>query len=350
MPDTDHLLDPADLPPRLEDVAMLEEVMTRPTSALVRDLACLDGAIMVVGATGKMGPTLCRMAKRAAPDKRIVAVARFGDGRVADQLQAQGIETIACDILDRDQVMALPDAPNVIFMAGRKFGSTGAEHLTWATNVLAPALVAERYRDARIVGLSSGNVYPLMPVARIGATEAEPPQPVGEYAWSCLARERVFENASAQWGTAGRMIRLNYAIDMRYGVLHDIARLVLEGQAVDVAMGHANVIWQGDANAQVLRALLHVSNPVTALNVTGPEILVVEQIARLFGEHLGKPVTITGQPAATALLNDASQAASLFGYPTVPLMTLVTWQADWLARGMGSLGKPTSFQARDGKF
>jgi nucleoside-diphosphate-sugar epimerase len=340
-----------DLPATLADVATLEDVMTRPTAALEATLAALDGDIMVLGAGGKMGPTLCRLAKRAAPEKRVIAVARFSDKALPDRLNAHGVETLACDILDRDAVAALPDAPNIVYMAGRKFGSTGAEHLTWAMNALAPAIVAERFKHARIVALSTGCVYPFWPVAHGGPDESVPPNPPpGEYAWSCVARERVFEHYSHEHGTRGRLIRLNYAIDMRYGVLHDVGRLVFEGQPVNVTMGHANVVWQGDANAMILMALGHVTAPTTALNVSGPETISIRALAHAFGRAFGTPVVIAGEEAATGWLNDASQALALMGNPRVPLGRLVAWQADWIARGMPSLGKPTGFQVRDGKF
>ena len=344
-------LNGAGLPERLEDVAALEAAMTTPSPALVAALAALPGDIAVLGAGGKMGPTLCLLARRAAPDRRVIAVARFSEPGLAESLRAAGVETIACDLLDRAAVAALPDVANVVYMAGRKFGSTGAEHLTWAMNALAPALVAERYRDSRIVALSTGCVYPFWPVDRGGPTEAVAPNPPpGEYAWSCVARERVFEHGSAMHGTAGRLIRLNYAIDMRYGVLHDVGRLVFAGQPVDVTMGHVNVIWQGDANAMILRALGAAVAPVAPLNVTGPETISIRALAEQFGRRFDKPVTIAGQEAATGWLNDASAAFGLFGYPSVPLSRMIDWQADWIARDLPSLGKPTGFQVRDGKF
>jgi nucleoside-diphosphate-sugar epimerase len=339
------------LPARLEDVDALEEVMTRPTPALEAALLAIEGDIIVLGAGGKMGPTLCRLAKRAAPHKLVTAVARFSSQGVEQRLNEHGIETVACDLLDRDAVAKLPDTANVVYMAGRKFGSTGAEHLTWAMNALAPAIVAERYRDARIVALSTGCVYPFWPISQGGPDETVPPNPPpGEYAWSCVARERVFEHYSHLHGTAGRLIRLNYAIDMRYGVLHDVGRLVLEHQPVDVTMGHVNVIWQGDANAMILMALAHATAPVSPLNLTGPETVSIRALTKAFGRRFGKDVKIAGSEAEAGWLNDGNLALKLMGNPQLPLGRLVEWQADWLERGMPSLGKPTGFQVRDGKF
>ncbi len=339
------------LPEHIEDVTALEDLMTRPSPALASDLAAVDGDIMVLGAGGKMGPTLCRLAKRAAPSKRIFAVARFSKPGLADALMDHGVEPIACDLLDRNALADLPEVANIIYMAGRKFGSTGSEALTWAMNALAPAHVAEHFSKARIVALSTGCVYPFVPVEEGGPTETVPPNPPpGEYAWSCVARERLFEHGSQAYGTPGRLIRLNYAIDMRYGVLHDVATLVHAGQAVDLTMGHVNVIWQGDANSQVLRSLRHVTTPTTPINVTGPEIVSVRALAKGFAEIFGVDPIFRGEEADHAWLNDASAATALYGPPSVPLERLITWQADWVRHRQPSLGKPTGFQVRDGKF
>lgn len=338
------------LPERLHDIETLEEVMSRPSPALQADLAHAPGDIMILGVGGKMGPTVARMAKRAAPDRRVIGVARFSESGLKEKLEAHGIEPIACDLLDRDQIAQLPAAANVIFMAGRKFGSAGREELTWAMNVHVPALVAEAFRDSRIVAYSTACVYPFVDVRLGGATEDMVLDPPGEYAMSCVGRERMVQHFSNLHGTPGCLIRLCYAIDMRYGVLHDVAWKVKRGDPIDLSMGHVNVIWQGDAASQSLRALRHCAVPSVPLNVSGPETVSIRALALAFGRHLDRQPNFVGSEADTAWLVNTGQAARLFGYPQVPLQQMVAWVADWVQRNMPSLGKETHYEQRSGQY
>jgi nucleoside-diphosphate-sugar epimerase len=338
-------------PARFRDVAHLEDVMTTPSAALIDDLAAAPGDILVLGVGGKMGATLAGLARRAAPERRVLGVARFSEPGVRRKLEGWGVECMEADLLDRAAVERLPRLPNVIYLAGRKFGSTGQEHLTWATNVHAPALVADALRSSRIVALSTACVYPYTPVGAAGASEDTPAiPPPGEYAASCVGRERMFEHFSERHGTPGRLIRLSYAIDMRYGVLHDVATKVMAGEAIDLGMGHVNVIWQGDANAQILRALAHTTTPAQPLNVSGPEVVSIRALGTVFGDRFGRPPVFVGREAESAWLMDTGQAQRLFGPPAVPLARLVDWTAAWVADGQPSLGKPTHYETRDGQY
>ena len=338
------------LPTRFENLEHLDEVMSTPSQALVDAFARVTGDIMVLGVGGKMGPTLARMAKRAAPAKRVIGVARFSEVGLRQRLESKGIECIAADLLSRDALAALPEADNIVFMAGRKFGSTGSEWLTWAMNAHVPALVAERYQASRIVAFSTACVYPYVSVNGGGAREDLPPTaPSGEYANSCVARERLFEHFSHRHHTAGRLLRLSYAIDMRYGVLHDLAQKLLAREPIDLAMGHANIIWQGEANDWALQSLAHCDTPTSALNLSGPPISI-RTTAQALGERLGVAPVFKGQEAETAWLINCEQANTLFGPPQVSLAKMLDWTADWARRGMASLGKPTHFETRDGQY
>ena len=333
------------------DVTALEELMTRPTPELEADLAHADGDILVLGIGGKMGPTLARMAKRAAPAKRLIGVARFSDKNLRERLESWGIECIACDLLDRAALERLPRPKNVVFMAGHKFGAASDPSLTWAMNVAVPFMVAETFRGSRIVAFSTACVYPFVDVGGRGAAEDVPTvPPPGDYANSCVGREQMFAYGSRQYGTPGRLVRLSYAIDLRYGVLHDVARSVFAGEPVELGMGYVNVIWQGDANEQALRLLAHCTTPTSGINITGPDKTSVRWLAQEFGKRFDKKPVFAGQEASSAWLIDTAAATQLLGPPHIALSTMIDWVADWVARGQPSLGKPTHFQARDGKY
>lgn len=334
-----------------QDENELEEWLSRPLPGVAEALAGLDGDVLVLGAGGKMGPTLARMARRALPaDRRVLAVSRFGSAAAARQLEAHGVQTLACDLLDRAALERLPNAPNVVFMAGHKFGSSEAPGLTWRMNAVLPALVAERFAGARTVVFSTGCVYPFLRTDSGGAREDTPLDPPGEYAYSCIARERLFAEASHRLGTPCLMFRLNYAIDLRYGVLHDIARKVWTGEPVDLTCGYVNVIWQGDACARALQCLARTSTPPAILNVTGRETLAVRALAERLGELLGRAPQFTGREAPTAWLADAGRSIDWFGEPTVGIDRMLEATAAWIRRGGASLGKPTHFESRDGRF
>lgn len=333
----------------------LEEALSRPTAGVLDTLMNLEGDVLILGAGGKMGPTLARMVRRGLDDighqhRRVIAVSRFSSAAAAQGLQQHGVETISCDLMNREAVQALPDAANVIFMAGQKFGTSDAPELTWVMNTLVPAIVAERYAKSRIVVFSTGCVYPLMPAEGRGACEDDPLTPPGEYSNSCVGRERVFEHFAKRHGTRALMFRLCYAIDLRYGVLLDVAQKVAQGLPVDVSMGYAHVIWQGDANARAIQCLSHTATPPLALNMTGIERVSIRKLAQTFGERLGRPAIITGTESPTAWIWDAARSYEIFGPPTVSLEEMIDATADWLKSGGQTIGKPTHFEVQDGQF
>ncbi|GAB4085960.1 NAD(P)-dependent oxidoreductase [Myceligenerans cantabricum] len=334
--------------------AQLDDRLTTPRPALIEDLSHLDGDLLVVGAGGKLGPSLVRMAVRAfeaaGSDSRVLAVSRFASTEARSAAEATGAVVIPADVTDEGQLAELPDAANVVFLVGAKFGSTGQEAATWATNTYLPGGVARRYAGSRLVGLSTGNVYPFMPVASGGATEGTDLRPVGDYAMSCLGRERILTHMAETTSTPTALIRLNYAVELRYGVLVDLARMIKSGQPVDVTMGAANVVWQGYANEVILRSLLHASVPPFVLNLTGPETISVRRTAERLAERMHLPVEFTGEESPSALLSDASACHGLFGYPDTTLEELIGLTAEWVLAGGSVHQKPTKFQQRDGKF
>ncbi|MDM5340665.1 NAD-dependent epimerase/dehydratase family protein [Fictibacillus enclensis] len=338
----------------MNNMQELEEVMTKPSERLIEDIKQLNGDIMILGIGGKMGPSMAKLAKRAIDagnlSKRVIGVSRFSSGTLRAELEEAGIETISADLLKEEDLQRLPDAENMIYMAGHKFGTTGNEPYTWAMNTYLPGRVAERFPNARHVVFSTGNVYPLVPLAQGGCDETHPVHPVGEYAQSCLGRERVYSYFSRKNGTPVTLFRLNYAIDMKYGVLLEIAKQVYQEKPVDVRMGHVNVIWQGDANEYALRSLLLSDSPPAVLNITGPETVSIRWLAQQFSARFNKPVTFVGEEQPTALLNNSSKAHHLFGYPSVSLNTMIGWTADWIKGDGQTIDKPTHFQERQGAF
>lgn len=338
------------------DDASLDEALSAPSAATVAALAQAPGDIVVLGAGGKMGPTLARMAARArewsdgGAKRRVIAVSRFSSANAERELREAGVETIACDLLDATAVASLPDAPNVVFMAGQKFGTRDVPSGTWMMNVVVPSICAERYRSSRFVVFSTGNVYPLVPVNGDGAGEGDPTDPVGEYAASCLGRERVFEHAAEQWGTKVAIVRLNYALALRYGVLTDIALAVYRREPVSLAMGHVNVIWQGDANRAALELLPLAASPPLVVNVTGEARLSVRALASELGRRLDREPRFSGTEASDALLSDTHLMASLLAPPERSFQTMLDWTAEWVREGRPLLGKPTQFGTRDGRF
>jgi len=339
----------------IEDVAALEDSLSLPTAGVLDTLRSVSGDLLVLGAGGKMGPTLARMIRRGLnairqSSRRVFAASRFTSVAAAASLRQAGVETITCDLTNREAVQALPDVPNVIFLVGQKFGTDDAPERTWITNTLVPSLAAERYSKSRIVVLSTGCVYPLAAIDGPGSHEDDPLGPPGEYASSCVGRERVFSHFSKLNGTPMVMVRLCYAIDLRYGVLLDLAQRVFQRRPIDVRMGATHVIWQGDANARVIQSLAHTSVPPCAVNVTGRERLTIRRLATRLGELLGRDVQFTGEEASTAWVWDAQRSYDWFGHPEVSVEEMLQSTADWVLRGGETLNRPTHFEVRDGRF
>ncbi|SOC40955.1 NAD-dependent epimerase/dehydratase family protein [Ureibacillus acetophenoni] len=335
-------------------VEQLEEFMSIPSKTLIEDVKKLDGDFIILGIGGKMGPTLAYLLKNAIDEagtnQRVIGVSRFSNDDLKIQLNSKGIETISCDLLNDSELRELPVVKNVIYMAGNKFGTAGNEHFTWAMNSYLPGRVAEHYKGSRMVIFSTGNVYPLSDVKLGGCDELVSPDPVGEYGQSCLGRERVFTYFSHRDKTPMSIFRLNYAIDLRYGVLLEVAKSVYNGEPVDVTMGHVNVIWQGSANEYAIRSLIHASTPPTIFNATGPEILSVKWVANEFAKYFEKEAIIIGEEAETALLSNATKAHRIFGYPSVSIRELIELIANWIQNDGELLNKPSHFQERKGQF
>jgi nucleoside-diphosphate-sugar epimerase len=338
----------------MKTVEELEKKLSEPSSRLLNEIKQIKGDIVILGVGGKMGPTLAKLAKNAINESglnnRVIGVSRFTKGPLKAELESCGIETISADLLNEDEIKQLPQAENVIYMAGNKFGTTGNEHFTWAMNTYLPGRVAEHYRNSRIVSFSTGNVYPLTPLAMAGTSEDHPPAPVGEYAQSCLGRERVFTYFSHKYHIPMLHFRLNYAIDMRYGVLLEIAKSVKQEKPIDLRMGYVNVIWQGDANEMAIRSLLACQTPPVTLNITGPEVVSIRWLSEKFGELLNKKPVFIHEEQNNALLSNASKSHQLFGYPSVTLRQMIDWTAEWLVSDGETIDKPTHFQERQGAF
>ena len=338
----------------IRTVDQLEEALSTPTAGVIETLGRLDGDILILGVGGKMGPTLARMARRgsdaAGARRRVIGVSRFSDAGLEARLNAHGIETIRCNLLEEAKLNALPKAPNVIHMAGMKFGATEDASLTWAMNCYLPARVCQRFGQSRIVAFSTGNVYGLVSAESGGSLESDSLNPDGDYAMSCLGRERMFEHFSGTVPVLVSILRLNYACELRYGVLVDLAQQVWAQQPINLSMGQVNVIWQGDANAMTLAAFDRVASPPFVLNIAGPEMLSVRQVCRQFGDLMGRTVRFTGTEAPEALLSNGKRGHQIFGCPRVNVAQLIRWIADWVQAGGPTLDKPTRFEVRDGRF
>ena len=336
------------------NVDELEELLSCPSDDVIRRMSNLKGDILVLGVGGKMGPTLARMARRASDAagvvRRVIGVSRFSSPGLEQQLNDWGVETIRCDLLDRAAIEQLPDVENIIFMAGMKFGATENPSLTWAMNCHVPALVCERFRQSRLVAFSSGNVYGLTSTTGDGSVETDSPAPIGEYASTVLGRERMFEHFSRQHGTCMVLLRLNYAVELRYGVLVDLAKKVVRGEPIDLSMGSANVIWQAEANAMALQSLLVAESPPRVLNIAGSEFFRIREVGTRLSELIGKPVRFSGTEAAEAFLSNAEVSHAMFHRPRVTVEQMIRWTADWVSRGGDDLGKPTHFESRDGRY
>jgi len=338
----------------IHSVQALNDKLSEPSEALIRDMEKINGDILILGIGGKMGPSLAHIAVKARKEGgkkgKIIGVSRFSEESTRQEIEQWGIETISGDLLNDEFLFNLPEAENIIYMAGNKFGTAGNEHYTWAMNAYLPGRVAQKFKNSRIVVFSSGNIYPFVSIESGGATEMTYPGPVGEYAQSCLGRERVFDYFSHLNGTQMLFFRLNYALDLRYGVLREIAKAVWEGHPIDLTMGYVNVIWQGDAIEYALRSLLHCQSPAYILNVTGPEILSVKWLAEQFGQLMSKTPKFINSPEPNALLNNAGNSFELFGKPKISLEQMIAWTVDWLKSGGEELGKATHFQERKGIF
>ncbi|MBN1853201.1 MAG: NAD-dependent epimerase/dehydratase family protein [Pirellulales bacterium] len=341
-------------PDTIDDIGQLEELLSEPTEAAIQALEQIPGDILILGVAGKMGPTLARMARQASDriglQRRIIGVSRFSARHVQEALHAHGIETIRGDLLDEPFLKSLPEAPNIIFMAGMKFGATENASQTWAMNVLLPALVCQRFPKSRLVAFSTGNVYPLVPAEKDGSKESDPTGPIGEYAMTALGRERIFEYFCKTRQIPTALIRLNYAVEMRYGVLVDVAKKVWAGLPIDVTMGCANVIWQGDANAMALATLADAAIPPWVINVAGPERIRIREVAEQFAGWMKRPVQFSGIEADTALLSDGRMGHLRYGRPRVGLDSIIRWTAHWVMRGGASHDKPTHYEVRNGNF
>jgi nucleoside-diphosphate-sugar epimerase len=338
----------------MKNIEIVLQDLLQPSEALIRDMETLEGDILILGVGGKIGPSLARLAKQAidrcGKATKVIGVSRFSDPGLQEQLEKEGIITHAADLLNSDDLKMLPQAGNVLYLAGTKFGTTGKEAFTWAMNTYLPGLVAEKYRDSRFVVYSTGNVYPFTPVTSGGADENTIPAPIGEYGQSCLGRERIFQYFSEKYKIPLLIYRLNYANDLRYGVLVEVAKSVMGRQPINLQTGHANVIWQGDANEITLRSMLKCSLPGKILNVTGPETVSIRWLAEEFGKVFNTEPVLTGEEQPAALLSNAAESFRLFGYPKVSLKQMIALTAEWLVQNGDTINKPTHFQEREGRF